>query len=1831
MSVSVKENEAKTMRTVFALIDHPNLDLIIGPVILKLQERGVQSKVLVVNSGKADYLIKHGIPFQTDMNIDKEFLEEEGKKLFLNAADQYFSAHRLGRQFDNLCRHHSIPSVTVEHGSFLMGTYLNKEYLFGADKMAVIGKREYEEYRKLGVPEERLVLTGFPPFDEYFDFARSNPFVQGRYIFIAGQNHTFISEPGHYMPDQWVGVLRELYRILLTNFPDLDILIKPHPADPYHNAVKPYHDAIDPRFQSKITVLDSKYSNIQGISQSAFVVSFSTSVLLESLLLKKRALGLSISEKLPLGLMDAKKFGVVLLESSLANIENDIPQRLGDCFNDHRGEILTQIDVPDDFIENYIYKFDGKASERVADAILEMMGADAFKAPQRSDVGEKINRPTFKEVAFERYMRLMGIAEEVAHDCDGTYTILDIGSQDDFFRKLVPNADYFSYNGFISQGKKTPYKDHSYDIVVAADVLEHVTPADRKAFILELLRLARHKVVFSFPTEHAADFERFALTLVPGHRWLKEHIEQGLPRKADVDMILDQTGVPYEVKPNHGLASWLCSFILDHTNIDTNVKHRIDEFLQSKCFEMEKRETAYRYIYTVTISEGFDKKSIPGCCAVTKDDKTPPLVSIIIPVFNKAEYTSKCLDSILKHTPAELYEIVIVDNASTDNTRSLLQALTKNNMRVITNESNLGFAKACNQGAREASGKHLLFLNNDTEAKPGWLEPLLNILKGDPTVGAVGSKLLFPDGTIQHAGVAIVEDRKNNEPLAAIHIHYKKHADFSNANQKRTYQALTAACLLVKRDALLQVGGFDEGFWNGYEDVDLCFKLQKEGWKLVYQPESVLVHYESQSGPERFSKVHHNIARLYDRWAGKIKPDMIIQNDGSVVLAKGRSMRLYTPPKISTEEGGMKGDAASINILTFNQLKYTKECIESIQGCTPEAHEIIFVDNGSTDGTVKWLRQLVKKHANYRLIENKKNLGFAKGCNQGIQASSGEYILLLNNDVIVTEGWLDGMLRCLNSAPDVGIVGPMTNSISGPQRVPGADYGSTNHLEEYARSFREKNRDRRIPAKRIVGFCMLFKRELMEKIGLLDEQFGSGNFEDDDFCFRAALEGYRNLIAGDVFIHHYGSRSFIGNKIDYPGALLRNRKIFQKKWQGIDARGPLGMKLLTIHAMEKADELNQKDQVSKALETLSKSISYSPNERKLHEMLSEVLIDAKQFQEALEVLNQMPSEDTDIWKLERVGYCKEGLERHEEAEEIADLVLSLHPNSAFAWSLKGMVAYKKEDKETAESFFKKAIALDPGYGEPYTNLGVLKWTLDEKDEALDLLERGFILSPTMTDGITTYHSAIAATGGFERAERIFGEAKILYPFSRRIAFLLIDVLIQQGKNDAAMSEIEEAMIQFGIDDGMLSAALEMRDRLEAKGIDPESKGTVSLCMIVRNEEENLPRSLMSVKSMVDEMIVVDTGSTDRTREIARVFGAKVYDYEWADDFSGARNFSLSKAIGRWILIVDADEVISPIDHSRLTQIVKERNAQPVAYSLTTRNYVEPLNISGWTANDGRYKEEAGTGWFPGTKVRLFPNDPRIHFEHPVHELVEPSLRKAGIKIKECAAPIHHYGKLSMKGNQRKGEEYLLLGKKKLEERGGDFLSLYELAVQAGELGAFEEAVELWQKCIELQPENSKAHFNLGYAYLKLGRYEEALLASARAMELDPGFKEAVFNYSLCEFCVGDIRNTISVLEGLIVKEPRYPSAIALLSAAYLIDGKREQALEILGQMKNMGYDGPASLYAFADRLISASRMDAAISLLERAIETQNMNDQIVALLAQCKRTVEKRDQPCLQP
>jgi tetratricopeptide (TPR) repeat protein len=369
------------------------------------------------------------------------------------------------------------------------------------------------------------------------------------------------------------------------------------------------------------------------------------------------------------------------------------------------------------------------------------------------------------------------------------------------------------------------------------------------------------------------------------------------------------------------------------------------------------------------------------------------------------------------------------------------------------------------------------------------------------------------------------------------------------------------------------------------------------------------------------------------------------------------------------------------------------------------------------------------------------------------------------------------------------------------------------------------------------------------------------------------------------------------------------------------------------------------------------------------------------------------------------------------------------------------------------------------------------------------------------------------------------------------------------------------------------------------------------------------------------MIIVDTGSTDKTKDIAKIFGAKVYDFEWTDNFSEARNFSLSKASGDWLLVLDADEAISSQDLYVISEIINRGKRR--AYSFSTRNYVHNIMPVGWTANDGKYNhEEAGSGWFPSKKVRLFPNDSRIQFENQVHELVESSLKEAGIPIKECTVPIHHYGKLNAENIISKGEDYYLLGKTKLEKKGDDMEALFELAVQAMELKKYDEAIELWQKFLSLQADIPKAfltvaYVNAGSAYLRLGKYTDALLFSEKAIELTPDLKEAVVNYAFSAFYVGDVKKAISVLENLLSTVPEYLPAEVLLSSAYCIAGNKEKGIEYLKDIKKKGINCAPYLHEYAKILFSLNKVEQAMLLIDAAVESDCLNKDILNLLSEC--------------
>lgn len=708
--------------------------------------------------------------------------------------------------------------------------------------------------------------------------------------------------------------------------------------------------------------------------------------------------------------------------------------------------------------------------------------------------------------------------------------------------------------------------------------------------------------------------------------------------------------------------------------------------------------------------------------------------SIVIPVFNKAALTRHCLATLRPTLEgAGQGEVIVIDNASSDETPEMLLEFPW--VHVVRNEVNRGFSGANNQGAEIARGRFLVLLNNDTEGHPGWLASMLTIAR-NPDVGAVGARLLFPDGTLQHAGVAIDALEIGTAAFTAFHDMYRLPGAYEPAWRVADTQVVSGACLVTPRDLYRSLGGLDESFWNGYEDIDYCLKIRSQGLRVVYDGEAVLTHFESQSGPQRFRRVSANVDLLATRWNGQVAYDaqrlqvsrgsvrrrvrsargaslvqrraipritiiyhgtdapsgrqrrhiektlranvapierityvgsvdltsaraaMELRGDRYVVFVDARCtlqagwldelvrqvefsvntgaaayvpelsagedvaavtadarctllalrkypqhLRLETfpaiggaladflirgmyagvgvrvcaaqlaqlPPMSADEEferrhgvalqDAISSDPAdvesmlrkrapherglvSIIMLSWNAPEYTKLALESIRRYTRGDYEVIIVDNGSAAETVEWLRTI----QDVRVVFNGTNKGYAGGNNVGIAHARGGHIVLLNNDVIVTEGWLEGLLRPFARIPGLGVSAPRSNIVAGDQVTTDSVYADVAQMHAYAQKRRERYRGEGYVTDRAIGLCLCIDRRVIDEVGGIDERFGAGNFEDDDFCIRVRAAGYKIFVCDDVFIHHFGSKSFAANNVDWQSTMHENWGKFARKW-----------------------------------------------------------------------------------------------------------------------------------------------------------------------------------------------------------------------------------------------------------------------------------------------------------------------------------------------------------------------------------------------------------------------------------------------------------------------------------------------------------------------------------------------------------------------------------------------------------------------------------------------------------------------------------------------------------
>jgi len=263
--------------------------------------------------------------------------------------------------------------------------------------------------------------------------------------------------------------------------------------------------------------------------------------------------------------------------------------------------------------------------------------------------------------------------------------------------------------------------------------------------------------------------------------------------------------------------------------------------------------------------------------------KPAPRASIIIVTYGQRALTEQCLRSLedcLGEGLGREWELVLVDNNSPDDSADLLRSWAdRATVRLL--DHNRNFAGGCNLGASVSRGEVLIFLNNDTEITPGALEILVEQAL-EPGVSVAGCRLLFPNGTLQHAGVAFLHGQALGGASMPQHVFHHQDEDLAAARASYEMDCVTAACMAVRADTFRAVGGFDEGFLNGLEDVDLCLRIRVAGERIVYRGDATIIHHEGASRgkgqqlwatPEKIAAMRHNDERFVGRWAAQLGQD----------------------------------------------------------------------------------------------------------------------------------------------------------------------------------------------------------------------------------------------------------------------------------------------------------------------------------------------------------------------------------------------------------------------------------------------------------------------------------------------------------------------------------------------------------------------------------------------------------------------------------------------------------------------------------------------------------------------------------------------------------------------------------------------------------------------------------------------------------------------------------------------------------------------------------------------------------------------------------------------
>lgn len=817
-------------------------------------------------------------------------------------------------------------------------------------------------------------------------------------------------------------------------------------------------------------------------------------------------------------------------------------------------------------------------------------------------------------------------------------------------------------------------------------------------------------------------------------------------------------------------------------------------------------------------------------------------------------------------------------------------------------------------------------------------------------------------------------------------------------------------------------------------------------------------------------------------------------------------------------------------VSTYASAQYIRGCIEDLQQQTiAERIEIIVIDSASPQNEGEIVRELQQRYCNIRYLRTDQRETVYAAWNRGIAMAKGRYLTNANTDDRHRPDAFELMVKTLDALPDIDLVYADVLIT----RLPNETFETTTTTDSY--NWPAWDRAKLLDEGCFIGPQPMWRKAVHELYGGFDASYvTSGDYE---FWLRISQTSQFQHIGQPLGL--YLARPDSIEHANEEAKQHENAKI-RRIYREAVARGELVglMEPQPIQAaVREANRLAQRGDTDAAVRVLlNQGIRVAPEDPAPYRVLAELLIAAGRYEDALEVLPEMPLHTDPELKLELEAVCRCAVGADESAGQAAARI----PHRPRAVVVQGTLAARRGDLSDAEQLFRQAVLLDDTCSGGWLGLGMLLWGQGRCRDAWQAVQRALVADPCSENALQI---ACDMADRLECQPELY---ELLYrlvqswPESRQLARHHARLAVSCAAAGQALDACESFLAYFDADGELLEMGLDLRrilgpyDRL---GLGDAT--TISLCMIVKDEEQHLARCLASVKAAVHELVVVDTGSSDRTVEIADLFGARVVPSVWQDDYAAARNVGLAAARGAWVLVLDADEVIAASDHAGIAAAAAVHEL--VAWQVTTRNYVQQPTCQGWQPSDGSYAaEEISDGWYPSSKVRLFRRDPQIAFQGIVHEMVEPALRASGYAIRTAAFVVHHYGELDTVALMDKKQRYYRLGQAKLASAPADPVLLAELAVQVAELGQLEESLALWERLLALQGQNPEALFNRGGVLLLLKRYHESAESSRRATQLLPSLKEAWLNLANASIALGDLAGAKTALVRLAALAPEYP-------------------------------------------------------------------------------------------